>query len=117
MQPLTNSKKENPRKRTQDTTQEYKKKQRKDKDKMSFTESKTHELEAANEKYAAQFTKGDLAMPPSRYPLLSHRSSFFFLKKDKDPNFFCAAKSQSSHAWMHVLVSSLSIKFKKPHGG
>ncbi|BCS21626.1 beta-class carbonic anhydrase [Aspergillus puulaauensis] len=33
---------------------------------MSFVFSQTREIEAANEKYAASFTKGDLALPPAR---------------------------------------------------
>ncbi|KAL4864555.1 hypothetical protein BDV12DRAFT_205634 [Aspergillus spectabilis] len=33
---------------------------------MSFVFSQTREFEAANEKYAAGFTKGDLALPPAR---------------------------------------------------
>ncbi|KAL2851162.1 carbonic anhydrase [Aspergillus pseudoustus] len=33
---------------------------------MSFVFSQTREFEAANAKYAAKFTKGDLALPPAR---------------------------------------------------
>ncbi|KAJ0415134.1 carbonic anhydrase [Aspergillus carlsbadensis] len=33
---------------------------------MSFVFSQTREFEAANEKYAASFNKGDLALPPAR---------------------------------------------------
>lgn len=33
---------------------------------MAFVFSQTREIEAANEKYAAAFTKGDLALPSAR---------------------------------------------------
>jgi len=33
---------------------------------MSFIMSVASEFEAANQKYAASFTKGDLALPPAR---------------------------------------------------
>lgn len=37
--------------------------------------SVAHEVEAANAKYAASFTKGDLALPPQRYVLFEHLGS------------------------------------------
>lgn len=43
---------------------------------MSFVHQAAKEFEAANEKYAASFNKGDLPLPPGRYVMSSSLENY-----------------------------------------
>lgn len=43
---------------------------------MSFVHQAAKEFEAANEKYAASFNKGDLPLPPGRYVISSSLENY-----------------------------------------
>jgi hypothetical protein len=64
---------------------------------MSFTMSVARELETANQKYAAEFTKGDLALPPARFVWNIH------IRLGLPRLMLCMiGKLRLSHAWMRV---------------